>query len=509
MAAFNKPHTSRIAERADAVQNMEGDLAFSLNPYTRLMQMVFTCMYGTKKFYEKPDESEKALLTAIEEVAKIDPKFLLQLAVYTREKMYLRSVSQVLAVEYANLAPGQVPRASAYINRVIGRVDDMTEMVALQFMRNEFKPRESKLPMVLKRSINEIFESDRFDEYQLSKYDRDGVVKLKDLVCLTNPKPKNHIQNELFKRVLNRTLKTAETHEVMRSTGKMTWRETFYKIFLKGGRVNNYMALIKNLRNIITSDEFTDTDVTALCNAITDEKAILQSKLFPFRFLVAHRELQKCRSVLGINRVLDSLSQAMIIASANVPRLAGRTLIVGDVSGSMRGTKISALSDLDRMQVAVLLGVLAGGFCDKSDLVLFATQLAHINVPSRPDPLGLADELAREAHRLGGSTEAGYVVQYLQDDPHNYDRVIMFTDEEFWSWGIETGMFQKMFAEYRRRAPNCKLYLVNLVGYGSSAMPDKYPHTYQLAGWSDGMFKMINAIEGGSGAIEEIKKVEV
>jgi hypothetical protein len=509
MAAFNKPHKTRIAERPDAVQNNEGDLAFELNSHTKLTQMVFTCMYGTKKFYEKPDKSEKSLFAAIEDVAKKDPKFLLQLAVYAREKMYLRSISQVLAVEYANLAPGQVPRSSEYIKRVIGRVDDMTEMVAFQFMRNEFKPRTAKLPMALKRAISEVFEADKFDEYQYSKYDRDGDVKLKDLVCLTNPKPKNHVQNELFKRILNRTLKTAATHEVMRSTGKMTWKETFYNIFLKDGRVNNYMALIKNIRNIISCEDFMQIDITNLCAAIVDQNAIVHSKMFPFRFLVAYRELQEAPAFLGKNRVLDSLSSAMLIATANVPRLEGRTLIVGDVSGSMNGTKISSLSSLDRMQVAVLLGVLAGGFCDESDLVLFATRLAHINVPARPDPLGLTEELVLESGLLGGSTEAGNIIEYLMDQPHNFDRVIMFTDEEFWSWGVETGMFQKMFAEYRRRAPVCKLYLVNLVGYGSSAMPDKYPHTYQLAGWSDGMFKMFNAIEGGSGVIEEIRKVEV
>ncbi len=42
----------------------------------------------------------------VELVAKVDARFLAQLAIYTREKMYLRTVPMVLAVELAKVHNG-------------------------------------------------------------------------------------------------------------------------------------------------------------------------------------------------------------------------------------------------------------------------------------------------------------------------------------------------------------------------------------------------------------------
>jgi hypothetical protein len=44
------------------------------------------------------------------------------------------------------------------------------------------------LPAQMRKGLARAF--GKFDEYQLAKYDRDGVVKLRDVLRLARPKPK-------------------------------------------------------------------------------------------------------------------------------------------------------------------------------------------------------------------------------------------------------------------------------------------------------------------------------
>lgn len=169
---FNTKKTinHQMETHPDALQNYEGGLSYGTNPCMKLYLQVATCLVGEPKFYESSDFADKELIKSIHAVLEIDPKFVLQLAVYCREQMHLRSVPLVLCAEYANMAPGTVDNARKYISRVIQRADELTELLAYQFERNGMSPRKAKLPMAIKAGVAGAFP--KFDAYQFKKWSR-------------------------------------------------------------------------------------------------------------------------------------------------------------------------------------------------------------------------------------------------------------------------------------------------------------------------------------------------
>ncbi len=68
---------------------------------------------------------------------------------------------------------------------------------------------------------------------------------------------------------------------------------------------------------------------------------------------------------------------------------------------------------------------------------------------------------------------------------------------------------RKEWDKYKKIAPNAKLYLFDLSGYGTTPLNIVREDVALIAGWSDRIFEMLEAIENGSNAIEEIKKIEL
>lgn len=85
------------------VTNYEGAEAYKLTPQMELYSaVVATSLSDT--FYEKANTRVKRIR---ELIAKNDAAFVAKLAVYAREKMYLRSVPLALAVELAKANSGK------------------------------------------------------------------------------------------------------------------------------------------------------------------------------------------------------------------------------------------------------------------------------------------------------------------------------------------------------------------------------------------------------------------
>ena len=163
-----KQDLGRIAKNdPSATVNAEGGLAYKMSDKLELYTRVATALVGEPKYYEDGKTADAGLLNAVSRVLKTDPEFVLKLAVYTREKLYLRSVTTLLLAETANQAPGKVPNIRRYIARCIKRPSDMTELIAYQLARNKVTGRKTKLPMAIKNGIALAFP--KFDAYRLAK----------------------------------------------------------------------------------------------------------------------------------------------------------------------------------------------------------------------------------------------------------------------------------------------------------------------------------------------------
>ena len=161
-APVNPYHTKK------ETKNHEGGMAFEMSNEMALYSLVCTMGMGDK-YYEPENEQMERLKYLI----KVNnPMFVAKLAVYAREKMYLRSIPLVLTVELAKIHRGD-DLISRLTQRVIQRADEITEILAYYQASNgrdgEVK-KLGKLSNQIKKGIRQVFESGKFNEYQYAKH---------------------------------------------------------------------------------------------------------------------------------------------------------------------------------------------------------------------------------------------------------------------------------------------------------------------------------------------------
>lgn len=560
MSKFNKvPDIARnLSERPDTVLNHEGALAFTVDPLTELYLKAASTLAGEPKFYTDANQSDKELIGSISKVAKIDPEFILQLAVYCREVLNLRSVPLILLAEFANnpdcVGKAAVPRGSTatqaavvpgsrrYVPRIIQRADELKELVAYQLQRNKVAPRPSKylktgreetrnkrldkqsvLPQMIKFGLAKSFK--KFDAYQIGKYNsQDKAVKMRDVMFITHPEWENEEQKEILDKLTSKTLESPETWEVMRSTGKMTWHDIINNIFYKGGRVNNYMAILRNIRNLLQDESVTGADAQLLCNMISDKNAVSKSKQLPFRFLSAYKNLQNsniCLTPVGelyLSEVLEALEKAASYGADNFPKLTGSsTLIATDFSGSMKHV-ISSKSSIERFEIGALLSTIANRFCGHSITGIFGDNWKVVPMAKSSGILSNTMKTVNMIGSVGYSTNGYKAIDYLLDNNIKVDRIMTFTDEQMWDserrkyWGdTDQSSFAAKFLKYQRLNPGVRLYMFDLAGYGSVSIPQDTRNTVFIGGWSDRIFDFISMFEelgDGKVVISKIRAIK-
>lgn len=537
MSKFNKvPDIAKeLYEHKDVTVNYEGALAFKIDPLTELYLKAAATLVGEPKFYTDAKTSDNDLLSSIHTVAKIDPEFILKLAVYCREKLYLRSVPLMLVAEFANDPDciGKVENARKYVKRVIQRADELTELIAYQINRNKTSPRDkTKLPMLIRFGVKEAFP--KFDKYQIGKYNKDDIqVKMRDAMFLTHPEPIGKEQVDIFAGLAEKTLESPETWEVMRSTGKMTWHDVIRDIFYKKGKVHNYMAILRNLRNCLQDSSVTKEDVELLCRMVSDRQAVLYSKQLPFRFFSAYKELHKADSGsltatgnMYVNDVMDAIEEGVSYSVENFPKLSGTsTLIACDVSGSME-KPISKKSSVERFDVGIILGSIANQFCGRGTITgMFGDDWKVVPMAKTAGILKNALEMHEREGEVGYSTNGYKVIEYLLDNDIKVDRIMIFTDCQMWDsertryrsslFGLgyrrdEEVSFAERFYRYQRKYPGVKLYCFDMSGYGNIMIPQDTRNVCLIGGWSDRIFDFMQTFEeigDGNTPINKIKEI--
>ncbi len=519
MGKFNSPATaaSTAANHPKATTNPEGGLSFELSPPMELYTRVATSLVGEGAFYESAQKRDARLIELIRQVAEAEPAFLLQLAIYAREELYLRSVTTVLLAEFANSAAvGKVPGARKLVARAIKRPDDMTELIAYQLALHNRGQGNPKLPEVLKRGIALAFP--KFDAYQLAKYNRDGAVKLRDVMFLTHPKPRPLDptllgegrgqpvpQAETWQHLIDGTLTPPDTWEVARSTGQMSWAEVVRTIWLKDGKAQNLFAVLRNLRNVVSSDECDQAVIEALNRILTDTEAVRRSKILPFRFLTAYAELrhQHFASLVDLVPLYEGLEAAAEASISSMPTLPGRTIVAIDTSGSMTGGTISEKSKVRPVHIAALMGLMARRICEQAMVCTFDTNLRWQDFPDRTILRNAYDLRA-----LGGATYGHLVIDDLIKRGIRVDRVIFMTDMVLYDRAMRNSDLATSWLKYRSAvAPDARLYNVDLMGYGQTTVMEGEHGAKTIAGWSDRTIEMIARTEQGGDVLGTIRAI--
>ncbi|HEX8506648.1 MAG TPA: TROVE domain-containing protein [Hymenobacter sp.] len=493
--------------------NHEGAAAFTLTPQVELYAAVATAALSDQ-FYEKADTRLQRLR---ELVGKNEPLFVAQLAVYARESLNLRSVPLVLCVELARLHRGD-NLVSRLVARVVQRPDEITELLAYYAQANGRSGTKilNRLSKQLQKGLALSF--NRFDGYQLAKYDRDGAVRLRDALFLVHPNAKDEAQQALFNQLVRGELPTPYTWETeLSAVGQGSYatdadrqtavRQT-WETLIGSGRLG-YMALLRNLRNILEANVSAQA-MERVCNTLADRFAVARSKQLPFRFLAAYREVKALPSgyVAG---VLAALETAIAHSAVNLRGFGHDTRVVlaCDVSGSMQ-QPISVRSKVLLYDVGLVLSMLLQSRCQNVVTGMFGNVWKRISLPRGP-VLRNVDELYQREGEVGYSTNGHLVVQELLLRREAVDKVMIFTDCQLWNSAGDGGVLGRIWADYRRTvAPNARLYLFDLAGHGTAPLLVHPENGVALiAGWSDKIFDVLQVLDNGGSALTEIEKVEL
>jgi len=489
------------------VLNHENAVAFSMTPESELYATVVTSSLANT-FYEGADERVERIGKLI---SKSNPEFVAKLAVYARTEMNMRSVPLVLAVELAKRTSGNA-LVSKTVKGVVKRADEITELLAYYQMTNmrSGAKKLNKLSKQVQKGLAHSFNT--FDEYQFAKYDRSGAVKLKDALFLVHPKAKDENQQALFNKIASGTLSTPYTWETelsgvgqrdfdgkkaKLSAMKQTWEE-----LIDSGRLG-YMAALRNMSNMLLYD-VSDEHIRKVCDLLSDAKAVANSKQLPFRYLSAYRELAGNSTNKSI-MLCKALEAAVTQTAGNIKGFdrTASVVIACDVSGSMY-KNVSAKSSVRLFDVGLVLAMLLQSRCKNVQVGMFGDRWKIIDVPSL-NILANVQEFYKREGEVGYATNGHLVIYDLLTRGVIVDKVMIFTDLQLWN--TSGSPIRSVWKAYKRINPAAKLYLFDLAGYGTTPVQMKEGDVYLIAGWSDKIFDVLQAIEEGNTAIEKIKQV--
>jgi 60 kDa SS-A/Ro ribonucleoprotein len=396
----------------------EGAKAVKISPELQLRRSVMSCLLWEDEFYE---DGVSIAQRIVETIPSVEASIVASIAIEARTKMKLRHVPLLIVREMARLQSHRALVAET-LYQIIQRADELAEFVALYWKEGK-QPLSAQVKNGLARAFT------KFDAYQLAKYNRDEVIKLRDVLFLCHAKPIDKAQEEIWKKLVDGTMESPDTWEVSLSAGKDK-KESFEHL-LKENKLGS-LALLRNLRNMAEAK----VDESLVFSALEKMKV---ERVLPYRFITAARYAPQWE---------DKIEIAMMKCLESLEKIEGKTVILADVSGSM-DTKITR-SEINRIDVACGLAVLTREICN-AEVYTFSNDVKQI--PARHG-FALRDSILNSQPH--GNTYLGKAVDFININVP-CDRLIVVTDEQ---------------SHDNVPSPKTKGYLINVasnqngVGYG-------------------------------------------
>ena len=418
----------------------KGAPAPHMPPELQLRRSVAACLLWESQFYEDGVEIAGRIAQLVPKVAA---QKVAALAVEARQQMQLRHAPLLLIRE---MARHQTHRAlvSKTLERVIQRADELAEFVAIYW-------RGGRVPLSgqVKKGLAAAFP--KFDEHALAKYDRSGPVRLRDVLFLCHAKPRDAAQAGVWKKLIWGRLNPPDTWEAALSSGRD--RRAAWERLLREQRLGG-RALLRNLRNL----EEAGVDEALVVAALG---CMNTAPLPPSRFLAAAHDAPQWE---------EALERAMLKCLAGAEKLAGKTIVLADISGSMMAT-LPRRSRMRRTDAVCGLAVLLREIGEKVSIFTFSDDL--VLVPARR---GFALRDALDKSRAHRARSLGRAIEQLNRQ-ENYDRLLVITDKP----GGDT-----------MPAPQGKGYVINLGRYRKGVEYGEWTH---IDAWSESIVEYVRVAE--------------
>lgn len=527
--------------RTDTI-NEAGGRAYQFTPKHALAQMAATgCFNGV--YYASAESQLDELRKLIDQVD--DTMFLAKLAVYARERAYMKDMPAALLVVLSK-------RDTQLMHRVFDRVVDngrvlrtMFQMIRSgQFGRTSLS---SSLQRAFQRWLNEASVG------KLLSASIGSNPSLRDVLRMARPTPKDNARCALFGWLTDKVpekwapateaelpdqvqrliaYRRAETAEAQASiVADLSVRWDLLADAAKGplvwkaiARQMGPQALRMNLNTLLRHEVFSagiggvDQElVDYVASRIADADEIHRSRQFPYQFLAAY--LNADESVP--QKIKAALHQAAEIACGNVPELPGPVVVGLDTSGSM-GSPVTgfrgrgATSKMRCVDVAALFAAAILRRNPDSIVIPFDTAAYEAKVDPGDTILSLAERLAKYG---GGGTDCSLPLVQANGKyaKRRFAGCVLVSDNESWvgvgrygSTGVMTEWQRFVANQQRLGVSSPKLVCIDIQAYGSTQAPER-ADILNIGGFSDAVFQVVASYLADDAArfVAEVEAIEL
>lgn len=482
MSKFNKTKTHA---QPNAVTYEGGD-AFEKSLEQDWLNNLFSNMLENR-FYESGDEQMNRYIQLTQKMLeKYGAKFVGRAAYFARNTLGMRSISQLTA---AMLNPVQFEGKRDFFKNYMKRPDDVSEIFAIVESLGD------KRSHALVRGAGDYISG--LSAYQMDKYAmRNKDWSMIDLINVT------HAKGDVVDKFYNGVLEKADTWEQKISAAKdedeknANWRE-----LVEGGKLG-YLALIRNLNNILAANISEDWIERYLVPQLTNQDKIHKSLVFPYQIYTAYKNLK----VREVNTVF-ALNKAFRTSVDNIPGLDGRSLVVLDVSGSMED-RVSGNSNMTIKEVCACYAAAIYLANPDSDFIKFGTEARFCSY-SRLN--NVFDIIEKMQHNSGCGYGTNIVPVFLMLKKH-YDRIFLFSDMQVMSdnrYYSNSMAAQDAMKEYFKDYGRTKIYSIDMGNYQTQIANPMRGDLTLLTGFSDKVFKFISLMESGISIIDYINSIPI
>jgi 60 kDa SS-A/Ro ribonucleoprotein len=525
--------------RADAI-NEAGGRAHRLPPRHALAQLAATgCFNGA--YYADAEDHLATLLALADQVA--DNRYLAKLAVYSRERAYMKDMPAALLLVLSRRDPALFRRAFARV------VDNGRVLRTLFQMIRSGRFGRRSLSAALQGAFQRWLNGATVGQLLAASIGNDP--SLRDVLRLARPTPADNARRALFGWLAGRPVekwepailsdlpaevgalvafRVAETEaEQVALLERNHFRWDLLADAARGpavwkaiARQMGRQALRMNLNTLLRHGVFTDDPemVGYVAGRLAAEDEIRRSRQFPYQYLAAHLSAEADVPA----PVREALGRAAELACGNVPEMPGALVIGLDVSGSMSSPVTGqrgrgATSRMRCVDVAALFAAAVLRRNPDSVVLPFDTVAYEPHVDPRAPVLELAAHLAQFG---GGGTDCARPLaaanRKCRDRP--FAGCVLVSDTESWVGEGRHGSTAVMI-EWQRFVKNQarlhgadwagpKLVCIDVQAYTTTQAPDR-ADILNVGGFSDAVFSVVASFlaDDANRFVSEVEAVEL
>lgn len=441
-------------------------------------------------FYESRQKKMERFLDLTTEVGnQLGNEFLAKTSVFARNELGMRSASQLIA-SYLN--DKKFDNKRAYYRNFCHRPDDVAEIFGAIDMMGQ------KRSHATVRGCGDYLA--KLNEYQLGKYKMLGKeYNMYDLINIT------HAKSHSVDGFMKGEIESPDTWEVKISTAKTETERAEEWIRLVKEDKLGYLALLRNLNNILNAISITGIDGLLLIedkivSKLTDEASIKKSIVFPYQIYCAYKNMKAHPFMID-----NALDKAFRIACGNMEKFDGKSVIMLDISGSMED-RISSHSNITIKEVGACYAA-ALYISQDCDFVKFGTDAKSCSYNKIDNVFNIISNMCEEDN-CGYRTHIGMAFAKLNK---HYDRIFIVSDmqvmKEVPRWyypHLEDG--PTSYSDYCKEYGDAKCYSFDLGNYKTQCANPNNRNVHLATALNDDVFKFLHLLENNQSIVDYIQK---